>query len=40
MQWAVVNKVVTGDNNKLMPQGNATRAQVASMIFKYKTYIK
>ena len=40
MQWAVANKVVTGDSNKLTPQGKATRAQVASMIFKYKTYIK
>lgn len=35
MDWAVGSKIITGDNGKIKPQGNATRAEVASMIYKY-----
>lgn len=40
MQWAVDNKVVMGDQNKLNPNGNATRAENASMLLKYCINIK
>ena len=40
VQWAVENKVVTGDNNYLTPGEEATRAEIASMLFKYCSYIK
>ena len=35
MKWAVGTGVITGSNNKLNPKGNATRAEAASMIYKY-----
>ena len=35
MKWAVGVGVITGSNNKLNPKGNATRAEAASMIYKY-----
>lgn len=40
MKWAVGNQVVTGSNNKLNPQGNASRAEAASMLYKYCSNIK
>ena len=40
MQWAVANNIIKGDQNKLNPSGKATRAETASMLLKYKTYIK
>ena len=34
--WAVASKIIQGDsNNRLNPQANATRAQVATMIMNY-----
>ena len=35
VEWVVGAGVITGSNNKLNPKGNATRAEAASMIFKY-----
>ncbi len=35
VNWAVGNKIITGDQGKINPQGNATRAEAASMIYKY-----
>ena len=39
MKWAVANGVITGNTNTnpptLNPGGKATRAEAASMIFKY-----
>ena len=32
MSWAVAVGIIHGDNNKIRPQGNATRAQVATML--------
>ena len=40
MNWAVGSGVITGSNGMLNPLGTATRAEVASMIFKYCTRIK
>ena len=40
MKWAVGNNVITGSNNYLKPQGTATRAETASMIYKYCSNIK
>lgn len=40
MKWAVGNSVITGNNNKLNPKGTATRAETASMIYKYCKNIK
>ena len=35
VKWAVANGVITGSGGKLNPKGNATRAEAASMIYKY-----
>lgn len=35
MKWAVGEGIITGDNGKLMPQGNATRAQAAAMFARF-----
>ena len=35
VKWAVANNVITGSNGKLNPKGTATRAETASMIYKY-----
>ena len=35
--WAISRKIISGSNNKLTPQANATRAQVATMIMNYLT---
>ncbi len=41
MQWAVGAGVITGTaDKKLNPQGSATRAEAASMLYKYSTKIK
>ena len=34
MQWAVANGILTGMGGKLCPQGNATRAQVAQILYR------
>ena len=40
MNWAVGTGVITGSQGKLLPLGNATRAEAASMIYKYCTKVK
>jgi hypothetical protein len=35
MQWAVNAGMVKGTDNKLMPKANATRAQVATMLYHF-----
>ena len=35
MAWAVENNIVAGAGGKLMPTGNATRAQVAAILMRY-----
>lgn len=35
VQWAVAEGILTGNNNQLMPQGTASRSQVATMIMRY-----
>ena len=40
MNWAVGSGVINGSKGKLNPLGTATRAEVASMIFKYCIRIK
>ena len=35
MQWAVAEKIIGGSDGKLLPQGNATRAQVATILMRY-----
>ena len=35
MQWAVAEKLVNGSDGKLLPQGNATRAQVATILMRF-----
>ena len=39
VKWAVANSVITGSNKKLNPKGTATRAEAASMIYKYCTKV-
>ena len=40
MNWAVGNKIVNGSNGKLNPQGTASRAEAAAMIYNYCIKIK
>ena len=40
MNWAVGNKIMNGSNWVLNPQGTATRAEAACMIYNYCTKIK
>ena len=35
MNWAVANGIVQGVDNQLKPQGEASRAQLATMLFRY-----
>ncbi|MBE6984399.1 MAG: BMP family ABC transporter substrate-binding protein [Ruminococcaceae bacterium] len=35
MQWAVAEGLINGADGKLMPQGNATRAQVATILMRF-----
>lgn len=35
MQWAVANGIVNGSNDKLNPQNNATRAEVAAILMRF-----
>ena len=35
LQWSVAEKLVNGSNGKLMPTGNATRAQVAAILHRF-----
>jgi hypothetical protein len=36
MKWAVASGIITGNDGKIDPQGNATRAQIAKMFKMYK----
>ena len=40
MNWAVGVGVITGSQGQLLPQGNASRAEAVSMIYKYCTKVK
>lgn len=35
LQWSVAEKLVNGSNGKLMPTGNASRAQVAAILHRF-----
>lgn len=35
MQWAVAEGLINGSDGKLLPQGNATRTQVAAILIRY-----
>lgn len=35
MNWAVGSNIITGANGKIKPRAKATRAEAASMIYKY-----
>ena len=37
MHWMVMNEVINGMDGKLNPKGDATRAQVATMLMRYET---
>ena len=39
LQWAVAEKLVNGSAGKLMPTGNATRAQVAAILHRFVTNV-
>ena len=34
MNWAVNAGVLKGDNNRLLPQDNCTRAQIVTMLYR------
>ena len=34
MDWAVNAGVLKGDNNRLLPQDNCTRAQIVTMLYR------
>ena len=35
MQWTVAEKIIGGSDGKLLPQGSATRAQVATILMRF-----
>ncbi|MGM9524088.1 MAG: S-layer homology domain-containing protein [Faecousia sp.] len=35
IQWAVAEKIINGSDGKLLPQGDATRAQVATILMRF-----
>ena len=35
VQWAVAEKIINGSDGKLLPQGSATRAQVATILMRF-----
>ncbi len=35
LQWAVAEGIINGSDGKLLPQGNATRAQVAAILMRF-----
>ena len=35
VQWAVGEKIINGSDGKLLPQGSATRAQVATILVRF-----
>ncbi len=35
MQWTVGEGIINGSDGKLLPQGSATRAQVATILMRY-----
>ena len=35
MQWTVAEKLIGGSDGMLLPQGSATRAQVATILMRY-----
>ena len=35
VQWAVAEKIINGSDGKLLPQGDATRAQVATILMRF-----
>ena len=39
LQWAVAEKLINGSAGKLMPTGNATRAQVAAILHRFVTNV-
>lgn len=40
MGWAVNTGLIQGSNNYLMPQGNATRAQVTAVLHRFYENVK
>ena len=35
VQWVVAEKIINGSDGKLLPQGNATRAQVSAILMRF-----
>ena len=35
VQWAVAEQIINGSDGKLLPQGSATRAQVATILMRF-----
>ena len=40
MRWAVAEGIINGSDGKLLPQGNATRAQVATLLMRFINQIE
>ena len=42
VKWAVANKIISGKENgtKIVPRGNATRAEASAMVEAYCSYVK
>lgn len=40
MEWAVAKKIISGDKGKIKPQGNANRAEFATMMMRFLEYYK
>ena len=37
MAWAIEKGIMGGNNNQLTPKGNATRVQIAQMLYRFDT---
>ena len=40
LRWAIAEKIITGSDGYLLPQGNATRAQVAALLMRFVNKIE
>lgn len=39
MHWMVMNEIINGKNGKLVPGGDASRAEAATMLMRFRTKI-
>ena len=40
MHWMVMNGIIYGMDGKIVPQGNASRAMIATVLMRFETFIQ